>query len=125
MKKPDGGHVKWGVLWFIVGVIFTMIVGFNWGGWVTGGTANKLATDRSSAAVAKALTPLCVEKATAPGEAKKLAGVMAVESSWEQMDAFMKAGWAIPPGGNEPNRDVAEACAAQVLKSAGKQAAGK
>jgi hypothetical protein len=32
------------------------------GGWMTGGTAIKLADDRANTAVVAALTPICVEK---------------------------------------------------------------
>ena len=38
------------------------IVGFTWGGWVTGGRADTDATQRANAAVVVALTPVCVDK---------------------------------------------------------------
>jgi len=39
-----------------------MVIGFSWGGWMTGSTANRLAAERADTAVVAALTPVCVEK---------------------------------------------------------------
>ena len=39
-----------------VGAIALAIIGFNWGGWVTGGTAAEMAEKSSRSAVAEALT---------------------------------------------------------------------
>ena len=46
----------------IIGAIATAIIGFSWGGWVTGGSAETLAARRAATAVVAALTPICVEK---------------------------------------------------------------
>ncbi len=40
-------------------------------------------------------------------------------SSWDQRDAAVEDGWA-SVGAGEPNGDVAEACASQLLKVAAK-----
>jgi len=45
-----------------IGAVTSMVIGFSWGGWVTGGTAVKLADERANTAVVAALTPICVEK---------------------------------------------------------------
>lgn len=42
------------------GAIALAIVGFSWGGWVTGAKAKTLAGDRAEAAVVSALAPICV-----------------------------------------------------------------
>ncbi len=39
---------------------------------------------------------------------------------YEQRDFVTKAGWATVPGNPDPNRDVAEACATALLKTASK-----
>src|SRR5215208_8127317 len=44
----------WGA---IGGAIAAMIIGFGWGGWVTGGTAGKMATTSAQDATVLALTP--------------------------------------------------------------------
>ena len=43
-----------------VGAIALAIVGFSWGGWVTGGSEKDMALMQSNVAVAAALTPYCV-----------------------------------------------------------------
>jgi hypothetical protein len=45
-----------------IGAIATIVIGFNWGGWMTGGTSIKLADERVNTAVVAALTPICTEK---------------------------------------------------------------
>jgi dienelactone hydrolase len=106
----------WGV---VIGSILTMIVGFSWGGWTTSSTAHQLAVKQADAAVTAALVPICLagEKSDAV-RAKKLGELKAITSSYEQTDFIMKTGWATFPGNAEPNRDVAEACASQLLTTA-------
>ena len=99
-----------------------MIVGFNWGGWTTSSTANQVAIQRADAAVTAALVPICLaqEKADAT-KGNKLGELKALTASYDQTDFVMKAGWATFPGKADPNRDVAEACASALLKSAAAQ----
>jgi len=112
----DKTWIKPGVWGFVVGGIVTMIVGFSWGGWSTGSTSDRLALERSNAAVTAALLPVCLEKSKAdPAKTKKLAALKALSSSYEQRDQLLKDGWA-SVGETEGNRDVAEACAAQLMK---------
>jgi hypothetical protein len=107
----------WGV---VIGSIVTMIVGFAWGGWTTSSTAERLASERATTAVVTALVPVCLEKSKAdPAAAKKLTELKGMSSSWDQRDAVVKDGWATI-GGGEPNGDVAEACATQLVKVAAK-----
>ena len=44
------------------GAVALAFVGFNWGGWVTGGAAEKLASERAEAAIVSSLTPVCVAR---------------------------------------------------------------
>ena len=112
----DKSWIKPGAWGVVVGGILTMIVGFSWGGWTTGSTADRLAMERSNTAVTAALVPVCLEKSKAdPGMSKKLGALKALTSSYEQRDAVLKDGWA-SIGETEGNRDVAEACAAQLVK---------
>lgn len=107
----------WGV---VVGGLFTMIVGFSWGGWTTSGTTDRIAIERSTVAVTAALVPVCLEKSKAdPAVVKKVGALRALTSSYEQRNAVVKDGWA-SVGGGEANSNVAEACAAELLKVAAK-----
>ena len=106
-------------LWgFVIGSVVTMIVGFNWGGWTSSGTTDRIAMERSATAVTAALVPVCLEKSKAdPAAVRKIRALRALSSSYDQRDAVAKDGWATV-GGGEANRDVAEACASQLLKTA-------
>jgi hypothetical protein len=111
--------LKPGVWGAVIGSILTMIVGFSWGGWTTSSTATQAAIKRADAAVTAVLVPICLaqEKIDAT-KSTKLGELKAITSSWEQTEFVMKAGWATFPGKEDPNRDVAEACASALLKTA-------
>src|SRR5512141_1763985 len=50
-------------LWGAVGgALVLAIVGFTWGGWMTGSKAEADASQRAKAAVVNALAPVCVER---------------------------------------------------------------
>ena len=95
-----------------VGVIGTLIIGFGWGGWNLGGTVEKkLETARRTSMVA-ALAPICADKFERAAKADNdLVVKLAAVDSWQRDSHLMKTGWATFPGGAEPDRGVAEACA--------------
>ncbi|MEY9106519.1 pimeloyl-ACP methyl ester carboxylesterase [Bradyrhizobium yuanmingense] len=99
----------WGAL---AGAIALAIVGFSWGGWVTGGTAETLAKNSAATAVVAALTPICVEKFRQAADASaNLVEMKKATYSWDQSKFVEKGGWATMPGSTEPNSAVARACA--------------
>ena len=89
------------------------IVGFTWGGWVTGGKAEADATQRANAAVVVALTPICVEKFKHSAEVSTNLAALKKVDSWSQGAFVEKGGWATVPGSNSPAQvsAVASACA--------------
>jgi hypothetical protein len=95
----------------IGGAIAAIVIGFAWGGWVTGGTATKMEAASAEVAVIQAFTPLCVAKAQEQPEQIVL---LKAEKSWDQDDFVVEAGWVANV--NETYRaDVARACAKAVL----------
>jgi len=96
----------------------TMIVGFNWGGWVTGGTSQQRVTTGAEDAVALRLVPICVAQFNSdPQQAPKLVELKAITSSWERPDYVKKQGWATMPGEKTPDNDVAAACTKLLMGS--------
>ena len=96
----------------IAGGIATMIVGFNYGGWYLGSSAETLAQKQSTAAITAALIPVCVNQSQVdPEGVTKLKAFSAIKSTYEQRDFVMKAGWATMPSAAEPDGDLATACA--------------
>ncbi len=103
--------LKPGIFGAIVGAVVVSVVGFSWGGWMTGASADELASDRSRDSVIEALVPVCLDIArTDPNRMTQLAAMRA-GSSFARRDAIMAAGWATVPGADAPNRDLASACA--------------
>ena len=101
-----------------VGAIATMVVGFYWGGWVTGGTANKLAEQRADSAVVAVLTPICVEKFRQNGDAvANLVALKQITSNWDQRKFIEKGGWATRPGADSPDYQLASACVEKLLQA--------
>jgi hypothetical protein len=88
-----------------------MIIGFTWGGWVTGRTARDLAAVMVDEAVVKRLAPICVVQFKHdPGKDQKLKELKE-KGSYERGEYVTKQGWATMPGEEEADRNVAEACA--------------
>ena len=101
----------------VVGAIALAIVGFTWGGWVTGGTAAKTAATISHDAVVAALAPICVERFRAQPDAIVKADALIKSSSWERGNMVEKSGFATMPGSKTTDSDVARACA-EILATA-------
>ena len=60
-RWSDARPTKTVLFWSCVAsMVLTMIVGFSWGGWVTGGTARQTAETMARDAVVQRLAPICV-----------------------------------------------------------------
>lgn len=103
----------------VAGGILTALVGFNYGGWVSGGSAQRMANEQATAAVTAALLPVCVSQSKAdPQTTAKTAQLGALKSWYERRDFVMKAGWATIPAAQSPDSDLAAACAEVLAKAA-------
>ncbi len=110
MNAPE--WLKPGIYGAVIGAVFVGVVGFTWGGWVTGGTANDRAMAMSRDDVVASMVPVCLDMARSdPVQADKLATIRAA-STYQRRDALMEAGWATMPGTDAPDRDIAQACLA-------------
>jgi len=104
---------KWlkpGLYGAVVGALVLATVGFAWGGWVTGSTAEKMASEHARNAVVAALVPICVEQSAQDPKAVETLARLKDTSSYQRSDMLMKTGWATMPGSSDPQRDVARAC---------------
>jgi hypothetical protein len=97
-----------------VGAVATMIVGFNWGGWSLGSTADKMAKEQSDLAVVRALAPVCADKFRAlPDAAAKTVALSKVDS-WKRADEFPKE-FVTLPGETYPSSALVTACSTLLL----------
>ena len=108
MNTPE--WLKPGLQGAAVGAVALAIVGFSWGGWVTGGTAKQMASDQARLEVVAALVPICIEQSNQDPHVVATLARLKDTSSYQRSDMLMKAGWATMPGSSDPNRDVARAC---------------
>jgi len=95
----------------VVGAMALAVVGFSWGGWVTGGTAAKTSAAASHDAVVAALAPICAERFRGQSDAVVRTADLVKTSSWERGSTIEKSGFATMPGSPAPDSDVARACA--------------
>jgi hypothetical protein len=95
----------------IVGAIALAITGFSWGGWVTGGGADKRAAIAAHDAVVVALAPICVDRFRAQGDASAKLGELSKASTWDRGSFIERSGFATMPGSKTSDSDVARACA--------------
>jgi hypothetical protein len=105
---PETKPAAWGA---VGGAIALAVIGFSWGGWVTGGTAADKARQAASNAVIAALAPICVNKFEQQVNANASLAEMKKVSSWQQGSFIEKGGWATMPGATAADSGVARACA--------------
>ncbi len=103
----------WGA---IGGAIVLAIIGFAWGGWVTGGTAQKMAAEMAEEAVVSRLAPICVQQYNQDSEKDQKLKELKEESSWKRRDYVEMQGWATIPGEKNPDRNVAERCTDMLMQ---------
>ena len=112
MNTPE--WLKPGIYGALIGAVFVGVVGFTWGGWVTGSTSNDRALAMSRDNIVASMVPVCLDMARSdPARAEKLETIRAT-STYQRRDAVMAAGWATVPGSDAPDRDIAQACLAEL-----------
>jgi len=100
-----------------IGAVASMVIGFSWGGWMTGSTANRHAAEQANTAVVAALTPVCVERFQQNSDAQaNLAAIKKIPSNWEQGEYVQKGGWATQPGATSTDYHLARECAEKLTQ---------
>ena len=103
-------------LWSCVGAgVFTMIVGFGFGGWVTGGTAQERAETSTHDAVAALAADVCTQRVLASANAAALYSELEAARSWDRRKLLDEAGWTTFSDAGEPISGAAALCATQIL----------
>jgi len=107
MKPETAGKVKFGVWGLIIGAVIVMIIGFWWGGWMTGGTAQKMTDEAVLASQAAICVAQFMKQANYEEKLKELEKV----ESWKRSEFIEKGGWDKMPGQEKAGSYVAQACA--------------
>jgi pimeloyl-ACP methyl ester carboxylesterase len=88
---------KTALFWACAGsVIAATVVGFSWGGWVTGGTAQEMAEDAAAQGRQEVAAVVCVDRfMAAPDAGVQLTALQEMTSSYAQGKFVQEGGWAI------------------------------
>jgi len=79
--------------------VATIVIGFNWGGWVTGGTSRIAASTAGDSARGELASAVCVERFNAATDAAaKLVEFKAITDSYKKRQFVEAGGWATMPG---------------------------
>jgi hypothetical protein len=101
------------LVWSCLGsVVVALVVGFTWGGWVTGGTAREMAETAGDTSRYELASVICVEKFLAQPDARaQLTKLKAIDSSYRQRQFIEDGGWATMPSKDKAARQSADLCA--------------
>jgi hypothetical protein len=101
------------LFWSCAGsVVVALVLGFTWGGWVTGGTARSMAATAGDESRYELASVICVEKfLAAPDAQAQLASLKAIDSSYRQRQFIEEGGWAVMPSTDQAARQAADLCA--------------
>ena len=98
---------KTALFWACAGcVVVATVVGFTWGGWVTGGSAREMAVDAAAQARQELAAVVCVDRfMAAPDVGIQLTALKEITSSYAQSKFVEEGGWAtIVPASTTPDR---------------------
>lgn len=104
------------LFWSCAGcIVATMIVGFTWGGWITGGTAEEMAAEALEQGRAEVAAAVCVEQFMQSADAgAQLASLKDTRSAWQRGNFIEEGGWAMVAG--EEYDEAAELCAERLME---------
>jgi hypothetical protein len=105
--------------WLALGsVIAVLVIGFGLGGWVTGGTARKVADEAAAAAHNQLAAAVCAEHFMRASDARARLAKLEQLQWWERDDYVAAGGWGTMPGEKEASSAVAEMCAVRLSEQA-------
>jgi hypothetical protein len=106
MKSETEGKLKYGGLGLVCGAVIAIIIGFQWGGWITSGTAQKM----GKAAVLANQAAICVAAFMKdPNHSENLKKFEKLGMG-ERVEFIEKGGWATMPGGEKADVFACRAC---------------
>lgn len=111
-QLKDYQPTKTTLFWGMAGTaVLTMIVGFTWGGWVTGGTAAEMAEEAAEQSAAKLAAVVCVERFVNASDAAVQLAALKETSRWKRKSFVEDGKWAMLAGLEEPVDGAADLCA--------------
>ena len=124
-EKKESRQQRWSkarptkqtLFWFCLGsVVGALIIGFGFGGWVTGGSARDMAVQSGEDAVVERLAVICVYQFDQDPEKDQKLEELKDLSSRQRNTYVAEQGWATMPGEKEPDSMVARECAGRIIE---------
>jgi len=111
-ERQNRGRLQWfdqyqasktALFWACAGsVAVALVVGFSWGGWVTGGTAREMVQQSAAQARQELAALVCVDRfMAAPDMHAQLTALQGLDRSYQQGKFVEDGGWAIMPVSSE------------------------
>ncbi|KKB10669.1 hypothetical protein VE25_16840 [Devosia geojensis] len=103
------------LFWSCAGcIVATMVVGFTWGGWVTGGSAQERADGAAEQAVAQLAADICVNRYLASPDVRTNLTAFNAESVYRRSRVIEDGGWVTLADREKPISGAAKLCADQL-----------
>jgi hypothetical protein len=96
-------------------VVATIVVGFTWGGWVTGGTARSMAAAAATSGRDEIVAATCVDRFQTGRDAHGQLAALKELQSWGRGPFIEKGGWATMPDKAKPTATAGRPCADQLV----------
>src|SRR3546814_571943 len=101
----------------VVCFVLTMLLGFTWGGWVTGGTAKEMTESAVEDTRAELAAAVCVDRfLKASDVGARLASLREIDS-WNRSSFMEKEGWVTLRGTEDPVPEAGDLCAEQLMEA--------
>ena len=110
--RPTKGLLFWAAAG---GAIAAIVVGFSWGGWVTGGTAKKMADAAAAGSRDTLVAAVCVDRFQAGGDATAQLVALKELQSYNRASFIEKGGWAVMPDKSASSKAAATLCAERLM----------
>jgi pimeloyl-ACP methyl ester carboxylesterase len=109
---------KTALFWGCAGsAVLAIVIGFSWGGWVTGGSAQAMAEKAAAQGRQEVAAVVCVDRFMAAQDAGvQLTALQKITSSYAQSRFVQDGGWAVLGDSTTDDRKAADLCAAELAK---------
>lgn len=111
--QPSKSMLIWAC---VISVVLTIVIGFNYGGWVTANAAERAAQTMANEAVVQRLAPICFAQFEEDPDRDSKLTEMSEQGDSQRVRYIQEQGWATISGETRPDRNVANACASLILE---------
>lgn len=111
--RPTKGSMVWS---FAAGAVAVMVIGFAWGGWVTGGGAQQMADKAASNSRDQLVAAVCAERFQVGDDAQARLAELKLLQGYSRGSFIEKGGWATMPDAEKPSNAATRLCADKLIE---------